>query len=77
MMNYQELKEELKRVSEKAPFGAHSKVSDAVGISEVYSQKIRKHKGAKLDSKDNRELIQKMIKEYKSINLREAKKLAS
>lgn len=66
-MSVTELKDELKAVVKVADRikSVHGRVAEKCGISEVYSQQIRNHKGAKEDTTENRSLIKKMIKHYR------------
>ena len=68
-------RQELKLVSGVAPFGAHKKVADKVGISEKYSKQIRDYEGAKMPTEENLSTIKSMIKEYRKILNQERKKL--
>lgn len=67
-MNLEELKKELKKVSDVADEikGVHGIVAEKCKISTFYSQKIRKQTAAKTDNIDNRKLISKMIKYYRN-----------
>lgn len=59
------LKQELMLVSSLPIAGMHAKVAIAVGISNDYSRKIRNTDYLKIDSKENRELLKNMIKNYR------------
>lgn len=66
-MSITELKDELTvivKVADKIK-NVHGKVAEKCGISSVYSQKIRNENGAKQDTKENRNLVNKMIKYYR------------
>lgn len=77
MKNFEVLKHELKLILEKAPNGCHSKIAKNVGISPVWSQKIR---GGYLDevkkpTPDIMETVSKMITGYRKEVEKELKRL--
>ena len=67
-MNLEDLRFELRIVSDIARYGVHQKVADRCDINREYLWQIRKGKNVFVDSVENRKLLQKIINTYRSID---------
>ena len=67
-MSLENLRHELRIVSDQAPHGSHQEVADKCGINREYLYQIRIGKNVFVDSVENRKLIQKLIDTYRSIH---------
>lgn len=67
MTPIEQLRDKLIKISERADNikNIHGIVAETCGISNVYSQQIRKHKGAKENTKKNIDLVNSMINAYR------------
>lgn len=71
----EEIRDELKKLSEAAPKGSHKLIAKEVGYSEQYLQQIRDGKNLKTDTPENRALIQNFINAYRRIIRQQVKEL--
>ena len=67
-MNLEELRYELKVVSDRVRHGVHQMVADECGINREYLYQIRRGKNVFVDSVENRKLLQKLIDIYRKID---------
>lgn len=75
MRTVEDLRLELKLVSEASPKGCRVTVAEKVGISRVYESEVRRGVNATADNDKNRELIKKMIDAYRQILRDEQRKI--
>ena len=69
------LLKELQVVSRACVLGSHDEVCGILGFTDRYSRMIRQGKRLTKDTTENRELLKKMILEYRKIYRREQQKI--